>query len=424
MLADPALGAVDAMEKEETSQEPVDPSLSAGQMYASQYGAPTPPPQATIGGEAWEKEQEDPWYENLIQGDKPTPGGDFALPSVPTWRKFETSKIGKAINARLMREDKDKAFASLGYEKGRQLEGTVDAANWLPYAGEAIDATRAMQDLADKDYSGAALNAVGFVIPFLPGGIVKKGVKKLADKLGLSKEKIKTGVSAADMEKMNFINNASDAQIKASKNLSDADKVEILNLRVDTKMAKEAAEGGTVSGKKFYKGAVHYGKVEADDFYNVTSDVYSGIKQMGKATDEALAKINFNVATDLKPENVKRIGTQGKVKLKDGRVVERGIYEVTYPDGSKQKYWRSTSGGDKMVTLADGTKVSSEGYFGTVAGHMDAPPGVLGEPGSKSFKEGVDGWFIKGQEWQGYGSKTYKETGAALKEMFDSGLIK
>ena len=366
----------------------------------------------------------EPWYENLIQGDKPTPGGDFALPSVPTWRKFETSKIGKKIDAKRLRKGKDKTFEALGYGKGRQLEGTVDAINWLPYAGEAIDATRAMEDLANKDYTGAALNAVGFAIPFLPGGVVKKGFKKLTDKLGLSKGKIKGGVSGDDIEKMNFINNASDAQIKASKNLSDADKVEILNLRVDTRMAKEAAEGGTVSGKKFYKGAVHYGKVKVDDFYNVTNDVYGGIRQVGKATDEALAKINFNVATDLKPENVKRIGTQGIVTLKDGRKVPRGIYEVAYPDGTKQKYWRSTSGGDKTVKLADGTEVSSEGFFGTVAGHMDAPPHVLGKPGTPSWENGVDGWFIKGNDWQGYGSKTYKETGAALKGMFDSGLIK
>ena len=35
-----------------------------------------------------------------------------------------------------------------------------------------------------------------------------------------------------------------------------------------------------------------------------------------------------------------------------------------------------------------------------------------------------DGYFIKSHGWQGYGSGTYEQTGAALKEMFDNGLIK
>ena len=35
-----------------------------------------------------------------------------------------------------------------------------------------------------------------------------------------------------------------------------------------------------------------------------------------------------------------------------------------------------------------------------------------------------EGYFIKSNGWQGYGSSTYEQTGASLKEMFEKGLIK
>jgi len=294
----------------------------------------------------------------------------------------------------------------------------ADAANVIQNTGQAIF------NAVTGDYKEAkhdATNALWAAGAFIPAGIGQwfTGMK-------LAKATAKTAKSAKTGTKVtaDFLNNASEAEIKASKNLSNTEKAEILNARVNTKIAKEAAEGAVINGEKFYKGATHYGEIAGKDFHGVTKDIFAGVRHTGKVTDDALAKMNWNAATDLKPDNVKRIGTQGIVTLKDGRKVPRGIYEVTYPDGSKQKYWRSTSGGDKMVTLADGTKVTSEGFFGTVAGHMDAPPGVLGEPGSRARIEGVKNWLVKGGEWQGYGSKTYKETGAVLKNMFDSGLIK
>ena len=139
-------------------------------------------PNTTYTSDKIEESRKAPWHSNLIQGSQPTPGGDYSLPSVPTWRKFETSKIGKAINAKRFRKGKDKMFEALGYEEGRQIEGTVDALNWLPYAGEAIDAYSTVEDLTNKDYLGATLSATGFALPFVPGRAVKKGFNKLKDK--------------------------------------------------------------------------------------------------------------------------------------------------------------------------------------------------------------------------------------------------
>ena len=314
---------------------------------------------------------------------------------------------------------------------GDKVDLILATGGLVPGYGAAADAVNVVQNTGQaifnavtgdfKEAKHDATNAMWAAGAFIPAGIGQwfTGIKMARAAAKAAKTKKGTKITAE------FLNNATEAEIKASKSLSTTEKVEILNTRVNAKLAKEAAEGGVVNGKKYYKGATHYGEINGlKNFSKVTDEIFDGVRQTGKITDDALAKIDFNVATDLTPKNVKRIGTQGKVKLKDGRIVERGIYEVVYPDGSKQKFWRSTSGGDKMVTLADGSKVASEGFFGTVAGHMDVGPGILGEAESVSRTKGVTGWFVKGSEWMGYGSKTYKETGAALKEMFDSGLIK
>lgn len=59
--------------------------------------------------------------------------------------------------------------------------GGQDILNWAPGTGEIIDAKNTIKDFSKGDYLGAAANAAGFMIPFLPGGVVKKGLKKLED---------------------------------------------------------------------------------------------------------------------------------------------------------------------------------------------------------------------------------------------------
>ena len=49
--------------------------------------------------------------------------------------------------------------------------------NFVPYTGEVIDAKNTIEDLKKGDYSGAALNAAGFLLPFVPGAILKKGAR-------------------------------------------------------------------------------------------------------------------------------------------------------------------------------------------------------------------------------------------------------
>jgi len=335
-----------------------------------------------------------------------------------TTKKKKEEVFSKNLENNLLNKESE---SSEPMNTGDKVDLALAAGGLTPVYGAVADAANIIQNTGQaifnavtgdfKEAKHDATNAMWAAGAFIPAGIGQwfTGMK-LAKATAKTVKSTKTGTKVT----ADFLNSATEAEIKASKNLSNTQKAEILNARVNTKLAKEASEGSVVNGIKYYKGATHYGKIAGKDFHGVTKDIFTGVRQTGKVTDDALAKMNWNVATDLKPDHVKKIGNQGG----------RDIFEVAYPDGTTQKFWRSTGTGGKSVKLADGTKVGSEGFFGTVAGHMDAPPGVLGKPGSKSFEEGVDGWFIKGQEWQGYGSKTYKETGAALKEMFDSGLIK
>ena len=72
--------------------------------------------------------------------------------------------------------------------KKRQSNQEVDwdnvelGASFAPYLGEVIDAKNTIKDLRAGNYGGAALNAAGFMIPFVPGSAIKKGVNTLRKK--------------------------------------------------------------------------------------------------------------------------------------------------------------------------------------------------------------------------------------------------
>tara|TARA_B100001250_G_C19782116_1_gene782329 strand:+ start:88 stop:1623 length:1536 start_codon:yes stop_codon:yes gene_type:complete len=56
---------------------------------------------------------------------------------------------------------------------GSGEEGEI-AGGFIPGVGEAIDAKNTVKDLRAGDYSGAAMNAAGFLLPFVPGKAIKK----------------------------------------------------------------------------------------------------------------------------------------------------------------------------------------------------------------------------------------------------------
>jgi len=268
----------------------------------------------------------------------------------------------------------------------------------------------AIVDFITPDSIGEAL--MNF-IPF--GGVGGKAIGKTKVFQQLMKkvpglEKIfKSGGKVTKKQKFDFQKGLDDS-LKAKGGVS-----------VDTK--------NLINGKEYYKDALHYGQAtDIKQYDKMISDATKGVGQQGKATDAALSKMNYNVAKELGPQNVKKIGNQSG----------RDIFEVSYPDGTTQRFWRSSGGGGKSV-MYKGKEVSSEGFFGTIAGHMDSKVPIaqaqaradqIAKRGTEEHARIIDhfanssGYFIKADGWQGYGSKTYEETGAALKEMFDKGLIK
>ena len=81
--------------------------------------------------------------------------------------------------------------------------------SFAPGTGEVIDAKNTVVDVINKDYTGAALNAAGFIIPIIPGGILKKGYKFL-------KNKVKVPHKPGPSSKINFLDNVKDRVKKDS----------------------------------------------------------------------------------------------------------------------------------------------------------------------------------------------------------------
>jgi len=63
---------------------------------------------------------------------------------------------------------------------GSGEEGEV-AGGFVPGVGEVIDAKNTIKDLKKGDWSGAAMNAAGLMLPFVPGGAIKKLFGKVED---------------------------------------------------------------------------------------------------------------------------------------------------------------------------------------------------------------------------------------------------
>ena len=323
-----------------------------------------------------------------------------------TTKNKEEEVFNKNLEKNLLKKESE---SSKPMNTGDKVDLVLAGAGLVPALGAVPDAANVVQNTSQalfnavtgdsKEAKHDAKNAAWALGGLIPAGI---GQWITGMKLATKTTKVAKGSNVT----ADFLNNATEAQIKASTDLTTTQKVEILNSRVNTQLAKTAAEGGIVNGKQYYTGATHYGKVTTRlEFLKVQNEIFEGITAMGRSTDEALAKINYNVATDLKVDHITKLGEQNG----------RQIFEVAYPNGTSQRFWRSSGDGKKFVTLLNGRKVSSKGFFGTLPGHMD-----VDVPGME-----VAGWFIKDAEkWTGYDSRTFTETGAVLKNMFDKGLIK
>ncbi len=164
----------------------------------------TPPPQPKQG--VIKQGKAPAWYENLFQSDdkgrelsdKEKKEEKYALPSTPTWSKFENSKVGKAIDAKGIVKEKDGLMELLGYGKGEEKDLAMDASA-IVYP--AADIAHAVSKTAEGKYLDAGLYALFAAVPGAAGPLVNKAKQLIGmgDKAGadkLLKETIKNNENA------------------------------------------------------------------------------------------------------------------------------------------------------------------------------------------------------------------------------------
>ncbi len=286
--------------------------------------------------------------------------------------------------------------SEIDYSKGeKKVEETAsqvqDVANVAPIAGEIIDAKNTIKDLIKGDYSGAALNAAGFALPFVPGSIIKKGAKKV-------------------MEYIRKQPGADDA-IKKGKKILD--------------------EGGSVGNKP--KGGVDGGKIKVDNEY----------KHVEFPTGTDPRNVTNAISTRGTDLDVFMKGGKGSYTNKDITKLPsnsgREMVKVKLPDGGEQVFYKSSGGGKKAGSQGEwipyeGTtnsgwfiKTGSEGTFHgkpikTIFTEDKTSHGVY----EQIKKLGLDPWeeiekgTLKIDQWgQGfkYGSKEYGNIAEQLSKM-------
>jgi hypothetical protein len=235
------------------------------------------------------------------------------------------------------------------------------AVSFAPIAGEVIDAKNTLVDLYKGDYTGAALNAAGFLIPFVPGTILKKGAKEVAawarKNGGDIMAKLKGGGKIDDLvktynpggmdevlenQKMEFMNTASDKDIVSSNLFTQEEKAEILGSRYNT-------NAGGVSDTDL----VYDVRVNNDNSTEVTDK----IRNKGRDLDNYVGSLD--VTTDYGDESFDFVGyspssSSGKLDK------TRPIVEVTLPTGKVQKFYKSSGSGKKAGSAGNWYPLESQ----------------------------------------------------------------
>jgi len=180
--------------------------------------------------------------------------------------------------------------------------------NVIPGSGEIVDAKNAIKDLVNKDYGGAALNMAGFLLPFVPGGVLKEGGKNIMNYL----KKI-PGV---------------DGFLKSGKKMTKQQEV-------DFKKGFAESNGnpitGGVSGEVKDYTLPNYGNFSEAN----KQAMQDMLRKSGTELDNFVKGKPLNIYNK---QNTKLLGSD------DGRLV----VEVKLPNGGTQKFYKSTGAGRKI----------------------------------------------------------------------------
>jgi hypothetical protein len=260
--------------------------------------------------------------------------------------------------------------------RGDQTPLTLDQAELIggfaPIAGEIIDGKNVLKSIYEGNYGDAALHALGFAIPIVPGKAIKKG-------FGAGWDKIKGWWRGAD------------------------------------DVVKK-------SPYKFPKWASRTVPVHGDHTTALTNLQLDAMKKRGARLDDLIKKGKFNVG-DIRGENIAFHGTTSG----------RSIVEVALPGGGSQFFYKST---DLSSLAADSKGVKDLWQpFGGYTNRAYTPEQIVKynevmlkrgvKPGDPRFlKEGdTYEWFIKSADHTNYyGSDAFKDISNQLdKHMVDQG---
>ena len=201
---------------------------------------------------------------------------------------------------------------------------------------------------------------------------------------------------------------------KSGKTITKKQKFDFQKGLDDSLKAKGGVGGAQKTPQEVINKQLRYGDPDAtvypavkneQELAAMTNQIKQGHQSKFKQIEADIP--NFNTG-QLSQKNVKNLGSNDSGQT---------IYEVTFPNGSKQKFWESTGTGKKAVKLSNKNKhlnaENSKGYFGPVMGHMD---------GSKAGFS--SSWFVKTDGWErGYGSMMIEDTQIWLKSLNDAGKL-
>lgn len=127
-------------------------------------------------------------YKNVPPGIQDLPTGPYEGTVIETPAEYQTGgtkndrDMVQASNGAMVPRDMLKTYeqslAKMNVEEFNTTPINETTAGFLPGVGEIVDAKNTIKDLSKGDYLGAGLNAAGFMIPFIPGKIIKGALKK------------------------------------------------------------------------------------------------------------------------------------------------------------------------------------------------------------------------------------------------------
>ena len=296
--------------------------------------------------------------------------------NVNTWKSSQAKEKARwnALTDDQKSEEQDKKLAEQQQqEKDRYLKNfysgyggvTTGAANialgsgeegelaggFLPGVGEVIDAKNTVQDLRKGDYSGAAMNAAGFVLPFVPGKAIKK-----------------------------FFRGAE--KTPAPKSIPSSNRLPISNKNTPNVSTTKPESSIFADGPRRYHNETGMEGIEIADME------LNSMKKLGKQLDDEYGYFDYGAIT---PDNARFHGTTGG----------RPVAEVELPTGNTQMFYKSSGLAGKEGVGVGGT---TEGLWQPYGGHVNMPNSQFNR--GKGFNEQ---WFIKDggyKDW--YGSKSFK----------------